>query len=103
MQVDSTNIIVRFNNKAFSFWNKETKKDPFHFIHYFLELINLENNNPMNPNFDISILKKQNIDNMRNNDYMYNLFGSFFQQTQKYSHKQIQLRTGYNRAYNWQL
>ena len=36
----------------------------------------------MNPSYDASIINNQSIDNMRNHDYMYNLFGSYFQQTQ---------------------
>ena len=82
MQVDSTNIINRFYDKGLSVWNKNIKKDLYRFIYYFLELIHLENNNPMNPSYDASIINNQSIDNMRNHDYMYNLFGSYFQQTQ---------------------
>ena len=37
-QVDSTNIISRFFDKASSIFNKKIKKDPYHFFFYFLKI-----------------------------------------------------------------
>ena len=79
---DSSNIILHFNNKFKSVYNKQIQQDPYHFFFYFLDLLHLENNFPINPNYDINVYINQNIFNKRNNNYMYNLFNSFFQQTQ---------------------
>ena len=81
-QVDSTNIILQFFNKASLICNKEIKKDPYHFLFYFLQIFHKENNNPMNPNFDQNVYNNQITANMNNHDFIYNLFGSYFQQTQ---------------------
>ena len=78
-QVEYSIFIFNFKNKFKSLKNKELDKDPYHFLFYFLDFLHTENNYPINPNFD----KKQldNLENMKNDSYMYNLFGSYFQQT----------------------
>lgn len=77
---DSSYLIPIFEQKYFSLKNKELERDPYHFLFYFLEIIHSENNNPINPNFDSSEINNPSIQNMQNDNYMYNLFGSYFQQ-----------------------
>ena len=77
-QVDSSSMIMKYENKFRYLKNKESDKDPYHFLFYFLDYIHSETNNPINPNFDRSQL--DNLQNMKNANYMYNLFGSYFQQ-----------------------
>ena len=60
----------------------QIQQDPYHFLYYFIDLLHLENNYPSNPNYNLNILQNQNLINKRNNNYMYNLFCNFFQQTQ---------------------
>lgn len=81
--VDSSNFILNYNNKYSTIYKgMKLYEDPYHFLFYLIDLIHLENNFPPNPNFNLNILETQTIDNLRNDDYMFNLFGSFFQQTQ---------------------
>ena len=56
--------------------------DPFHFLYFLLQFIHIEINNPNNPNYDLSILNNQNIQNQKNDNYMFNLFKEFFCETQ---------------------
>ena len=82
--VDSTNIINRVFDETISNWKKrnvkrEIKKDPFHFLHYLLELIHLENIYPINPKFE-EAYKNQITANRKNHDIMYNLFTLYFKQ-----------------------
>ena len=79
-QVDSSNFIFNYENKYKQIKNKEPKQDIYHFIYNLLDFIHLENNMPINPNFDKSQVDYPGLQNMRNNDYMYNIFGSYFQQ-----------------------
>ena len=44
-------------------------------------MLHLENNCPINPYFDINSYKNQILKNMKNDNYMYNSFRSFYQQT----------------------
>ena len=75
---DSSNLINTFNFRAKNILNKEIQKDAYHFLSYFLELIHLENNNPIN----INCSYQPTLEQMKNQNYIYNLFGSYFQQTQ---------------------
>ena len=75
---DSSNLINTFNIGAKNILNKEIQKDSYHFLSYFLELIHFENNNPIN----INCFYQPTLEQMKNQDYIYNLFGSYFQQTQ---------------------
>ena len=44
-------------------------------------MLHLENNCPNNPEFDISSYSNKTIENIKNDNYMYNSFCNFFQQT----------------------
>lgn len=75
---DSSNLINSFIFALKKIFNKEIQKDAYHFLSYFLELIHFENNNPININCSYQPTLKQ----MEDQYYIYNLFGSYFQQTQ---------------------
>ena len=81
-KVDSSNIIISSDSLSKSFLKKVIKEDPYHFLIIFLELLHIENNRPINPNFDKSIVNHPSIEQMKNKNFMYTSFGSFFQQTQ---------------------
>ena len=83
----SSDIIELFKLKYFENQSNINSKnvlsnDPYHFLHYSLEFLHLENNVPLNPNFNIQILYSQNYQNQKNDNYMFILFLSFFKQTQ---------------------
>lgn len=87
MEGNSADIIQNFKNSYIKHQNSINSKnvlsnDPYHFLHYSLQFLHLENNMAQNPNFNINILNNQNIQNKMNDDYMYCLFLSFFLQTQ---------------------
>ena len=44
-------------------------------------MLHLENNYPNNPEFDINSYNNKTIENIKNDNYMYNSFCNFFQQT----------------------
>ena len=75
---DSSNLINSFNFKVKNILNKEIQKDAYHFLRYFLKLIHFENNNPIN----INCSYQPTLEQMKDQNYIYNLFGSYFQQTQ---------------------
>ena len=86
-EANSSEIIDAFNNSYKNnalFINSKNvlSNDPYHFLHYSLEFLHIENNKPLNPNFNVQILFNQNLFNQQNDDYMYCLFSGFFQQTQ---------------------
>ena len=57
------------------------KKGEYYILYYFLDMLHLENNCPINPNFDINSYKIQCMQNLKNEENMLNLFSDFFQQT----------------------
>jgi hypothetical protein len=79
--VDSTNIIFHFRNKSQQIYNKTIKKDAFHFLHYLLELLHLENNCAFNPNFNTQIYENQIYQNKNNDNMVYKLFCNYYKQT----------------------
>ena len=80
---DSSNFILNYNNKYKSVYNNsKLYNDPYHFLFYLIELIHAENNNPPNPNFNLNILEKRKLEELKNDDFMFNLFCSFYQATQ---------------------
>jgi hypothetical protein len=79
--VDSTKIIFHFRNKSQQIYNKDIAKDPFHFLYYLLELLHLENNCPINPNYNIDLYKNQIFQNKTNDNEIYKLFCNYYQQT----------------------
>ena len=79
--VDSSNIIFHFRNKSQQIYNKVITKDAYHFLHYLLELLHLENNCPINPNFNIHLYENQIFQNKNNDNMIYNLFCNYYQQT----------------------
>jgi len=80
-QVDSTNLISILENQVRVIYNKDMRKDDYHALYYLLDILHLENNCPITPNFDISSYQNQYMQNMKNENYMYNLFCKFYQQT----------------------
>ena len=112
-EANSSEIIDAFNNcyknnALFIKSNNVLSNDPYHFLHYSLEFLHIENNRPLNPNFSLPFLFNQNLLNQQNDDYMYFLFLGFFQQTQnsfisqyflnieKYTYKCINCGSYYN-------
>ena len=82
-QPDSTNIILNFNNKLrYLYDNIQIQQDPYNFIYYFLDLLHLENNNPLVPNFNLNDICYPCTENMRNKEFMFNLYKNFFENTQ---------------------
>ena len=86
-EANSSEIIDAFNNsyksnELFLKSNNVLSNDPYHFLYYSLEFLHIENNKPLNPNYNLQILFNQNLFNQQNDDYMYCLFLGFFQQTQ---------------------
>ena len=82
-KVDSSNFILNYNNKYKSVYNKnKLYDDPYHFLFYLIDFIHAENNNPPNPNFNINILGNRKIEELKNDNFMFNLFCSFYQSTQ---------------------
>ena len=81
-KIDSTNIIFHFENKTKMLYNKDIKKDPYHFLFYFLNLLHFENNSPINPNFDMNTYTNQQFHTLTNDNMMLKLYRDYFQQTQ---------------------
>ena len=80
-QVDSSNLISTLENQVRAIYHKDMKRDDYHALYYFLDMLHIENNCPINPNFDINSYKIQSMQNMKNDNYMYNSFRYFYQQT----------------------
>ena len=80
--LDSTQLILDFDLKSKNFWNKDIKKDPFHFLFYFLDILHYELNVPKNINFDSNLYNKSLYDNIHSDNNMFNLFINFMEQTQ---------------------
>ena len=78
LEGDSSKLIYYFNYKTNNIFNKEVQKDPYHFLSYFLELIHFENNIAINLNCSY----QPTLEQMKNQNYIYILFSSYFQQTQ---------------------
>ena len=80
-QPDSSNTILHFINKFKTLYNQEINSNPIDFINYFLELLHFENNFPLNLNYDVNQLNNLNLQNRRNNTYVYNLFNEYMKQS----------------------
>lgn len=80
--MDTTKIKLIYEEKTNSLLNKKNKTNPYNFLNNFLELLHFENCQPLNKNFNINQIKLKNIEMMRNDNYMYNLYLSFIKQTQ---------------------
>ena len=83
----SNDIIQKFKDHYYK--NQSTiqsknvlKEDPFHFLFFLLQFVHLESNDPKNPNYNMNLLSNQNLGNKQNDDFMFNLFMEFFNQTQ---------------------
>ena len=82
LNIDSSQLIIDFHKKSKNLWNKDITQDAFHFLHYFLEIIHIENNRPKNSNFDFNFYK-QNIKNNISNDLsVYSFVKNYLDQTQ---------------------
>jgi hypothetical protein len=79
-QPDSSNTILHFINKFKTLYGREIESNPIDFINYFLELLHFENNCPLNMNYDTNQLNSLNLQNRRNNTYVYNLFNEYMKQ-----------------------
>ena len=82
MVLDSSKLILDFNSKCSDIWHKFIGNDPYHFLHYFLEIIHFENNIPRNPNFDSLLYNQLLINNIHNDYQVFQLFKNYLQQTQ---------------------
>ena len=81
--VDSYNFILNYNNKYKSVYNNnKLHDDPYHFLFFLIDLIHVENNYPPNPNFNLNLLQNRKIEELKNDNFMFNFFCSFYQQTQ---------------------
>ena len=82
-KVDSSNFILNYNNKyKYAYSKNKLYDDPYHFLFYLIDLIHAENNYPPNPNFNLSLLENRKMEELKNDDFMFNLFCSFYQSTQ---------------------
>lgn len=92
-EANSANIIEQYkkayltnfqNNSALTNFqnNLALTNSPYYFLFFLLEFLHLENNIPLNPNYNIQNLYSQNLQNQKNDNYMYFLFLGFFKQTQ---------------------
>jgi hypothetical protein len=79
---EASNLILHYFNKINSSQNNKFEYEPYYFFYYLLVFLHTENNSPLNPNYDFNQLTNQNIYNKMNNTYMYNVFCTFFKQTQ---------------------
>jgi hypothetical protein len=84
---NSQNVISSFinsynNNSSIIQTQNVLSSDPFHFLYFLIQFLHIENNMPPNINYDVQILHSQNLQNQRNDDYMFNLFKDFWNQTQ---------------------
>lgn len=78
---DSSMIINQYFQKIWLLHKKQPKADPYHFLFYFLELFHLENNNIVNPNFNINQFKNPAYNNLINDQIMFTLFQNYFKST----------------------
>ena len=84
---NSQNIICSFinsynNNASIIKTNKVLSQDPFYFLYFLLQFLHMENNMPLNNNYNLQNLCSQNLQNQQNDEYMFNLFKDFWNQTQ---------------------
>ena len=76
----SSQVIKTLASQANNFLQVQIEHDPYHFLKYFLKIIHIENNRPIDPYFNTSSISNPNINLMKDNNYMYNLFAQYFQQ-----------------------
>ena len=83
-----SNALIDYFEKMY-YKNKENitsqnvlNHDPFHFLYFLLQFMHIEINNPMNPNYNISILSNQTIQNQQNDSHMFQIFSDFYSNTQ---------------------
>lgn len=82
INIDSSQLILDFENKSKELWKKNINQDTFHFLHYFLKILHIENNRPKNKNFDIN-LYEQNIKSSISNDLsVFSFCNNYLDQTQ---------------------
>jgi hypothetical protein len=79
-QPDSTSIILHYNNYLKIYYKKQITQDPCEFMYYLLDILNLENNNPSNPNLNEDIINNQDLQSRKNLANMYNIYTNYFQQ-----------------------
>ena len=80
---DSSNFILNFFNAfKYKYQNINLKQDPYHFLFYLFDIIHSEDNSPLNPNYDATILNSQSLVTQRNKFSMRNLFTKFLEQSQ---------------------
>jgi len=80
--LDSSQLISDFEFKSKDFFKKDVKKDPFHFLYYFLDILHLEMNVPKNFNFNKDMYYKSLYDNIHSDNNTFNLFANYMEQTQ---------------------
>ena len=82
MNLDSSKIILDFDVKSSDIWKKDIGKDPYHFLHYFLEILHFENNLAKIPGFNIDLYNQMVRMNINNDNAVFNQFNNYLTQTQ---------------------
>ena len=82
IDIDSSNLIIDFENKSKDIWKKNIAQDAFHFLHYLLEIIHIENNHPKNSNFDFNLYLQNIKDTISNDLGVFSFFNNYLDQTQ---------------------
>ena len=81
LNLDSTDIISHYYDKLDKLWKKEASRDPYHFLHCFLQILHSENNIMPNPNFNLNVYHQALINNARFDNQVFQLFNNYFNQT----------------------
>ena len=61
---------------------KVLKKDPYHFLYFLLQFLHIEINNPNMSNNGMQKFFNKTLNDQRNDDYIFELFMNFFENTQ---------------------
>lgn len=79
---DTSKIIQNFDKISQNMFKKNIPQDPFHFLHYFLNILHCENNCPKNTNFNKTLYHTKIKENICSDINMFNLFNDYMDQTQ---------------------
>ena len=82
INIDSSQLISDFETKSNELWKKNINQDAFHFLHYFLEILHIENNRPKNTNFDFNLYSQNIKSNISNDLSVFSFFNNYLDQTQ---------------------
>ena len=82
MNLDSSKIILDFDTKSKDIWRKDIAMDPYHFLHYFLEILHYENNLPKNPGFNMVAYNQMVRMYIHSDNAVFNQFNNYLASTQ---------------------